>query len=90
MRNLQKVTKGQLLFLIEAKPYVTALKKAKAELVLARREVNFLQTAIHYAQDEIQARQASLQDATADYQRISKLAELGIFQNKPKRILIQS
>ncbi len=61
----QPVKPGDLLFVIDARPYQTRLERARAELSLTAKEVQAQQSAVAAAVSEISRRQADLAAAEA-------------------------
>jgi multidrug efflux system membrane fusion protein len=65
----QPVKQGNLLFAIDCRPYEARLARARADLMLARKEVEAQRRAIAAATSEISRREASLAGATAEVAR---------------------
>jgi membrane fusion protein, multidrug efflux system len=65
----QRVMQGDLLFVIDPRPYQARLERARADLALALKEVAAQQRAIAAATAEVGRRQAVLAAATADVAR---------------------
>src|SRR6266850_1116679 len=65
----QSVKKGDLLFAIDCQPYEARLARARADLVLTRKEVEAQRRAIASAGTEIARREAGLAGASAEVAR---------------------
>ena len=65
----QLVKQGDLLFAIDCRPYEARLARARADLMVARKEVEAQRRAIAAATTEVARREASLAGATADLAR---------------------
>lgn len=75
--NYQKVAKNTLLFEIDPKPYQYALNKARADLQLAQQAVAANQAAVNAAAAVVKQRQAELELAGKNHQRILTLVKAG-------------
>jgi len=65
----QRVRAGDLLFAIDARPYDARLARARAELALARKEVEAQERAVAVAAAEVERREAGLAAADAELAR---------------------
>ena len=65
----QKVKAGDLLFVIDPRPYEARLARARAELALTRKEVEAQERAVASAASEVERRQAGLAAADAELTR---------------------
>ncbi len=73
IRDNQHVAKGALLFVVDPRPYQSALERAEASLTLTNLQINALQDAIHSAE----ARQQQLEaDAAYDKQYLNRIVPL--------------
>ncbi len=75
VQNHQFVTKGQLLFTIDSKPYQIELAKAQAQLDSTKDQISAADMAVDSAKAIVQEKQAELIDTRADTQRILALAK---------------
>ncbi len=73
--NNKYVTKGELLFTIDSKPYQIAVNKAQATLNQTKQEVNALEKAIASAKAVLAERKAELIIAQQNYKRIMILVK---------------
>jgi len=73
IRDNQHLAKGALLFVVDPRPYQSALERAEASLALTNLQINALQDAIHSAQ----ARREQLEaDAAYDKQYLNRIVPL--------------
>jgi multidrug efflux system membrane fusion protein len=70
VRDNQRVTKGDVLFLIDSRPYEIALERARAALALTRSEVNGLKKGAATAAAGVSKAQAQLSASTAEVSRL--------------------
>src|ERR1700691_761222 len=73
IRDNQHVAKGALLFVVDPRPYQSALERAEASLTLTNLQINALQDAIHSAQARRQQLEA---DAAYDKQYLDRIVPL--------------
>jgi multidrug efflux system membrane fusion protein len=69
----QHIAKGALLFVVDPRPYQSALERAEASLTLTNLQINALQDAIHSAQARRQQLEA---DAAYDKQYLDRIVPL--------------
>src|SRR5260370_12700998 len=69
VKDNQFVHQGDLLFTIDPRPYEHAVARAKANLVLTRKEVDALEKALKVADASIVRAQAQVSASTADIER---------------------
>jgi len=69
IRDQQEVTQGQLLFLVDPRPYEIALERARAALALTRKEVDALGKAVSTADAAVNKAGAQLAASAADVTR---------------------
>ncbi len=77
VQNQQHVNQGELLFVIDPRPYEAAVAAAEAELELARQQVAEQTAAVAAERAQLAQRRAELQNATANNTRIQNLVEQG-------------
>lgn len=77
VKNNQHVTKDQLLFTIDAKPFAIAVAKAKAQLALAKQQVAADEQAVATAKAKVEQAQANLNVVTENAPRTIELAAKG-------------
>ncbi|HEX5421662.1 MAG TPA: HlyD family secretion protein [Gammaproteobacteria bacterium] len=75
VRNQQHVQAGDALFQIDPRPFQLALDAAQAQLALARQQVQQDTSAVAAARAMLAQRQAELQNAQSNYQRLRNLAQ---------------
>ena len=73
IRDNQHVAKGALLFVVDPRPYQSALERAEASLTLTNLQINALQDAIHSAEARRQQLEA---DAAYDKQYLNRIVPL--------------
>ena len=73
IRDNQHIAKGALLFVVDPRPYQSALERAEASLTLTNLQINALQDAIHSAQARRQQLEA---DAAYDKQYLDRIVPL--------------
>jgi multidrug efflux system membrane fusion protein len=81
VRDNQFVREGDLLFAIDPRPYEHTVARAKASLVLTRKEVDALEQAVKVADASIVRAQAQVSASAADVEReeaVSIAAEAGL------------
>ena len=78
----QPVTKGEVLFVVDPRPYEVALAQAEADLALVDLEIAALQAAVDAERDKVVAAQKRVEQAEADayyaiqyYERVEPLLE---------------
>jgi multidrug resistance efflux pump len=69
----QEVEEGDLLFVIDSRPYEATLARAQADLLLAGSELHAMSNSIASAVSEVKARQAELELAAGDLKRYEPL-----------------
>src|SRR5262245_50110336 len=69
VKDNQFVHEGDLLFTIDPRPYEHAVARAKAGMVLTRKEVDALQKAVNVADASIRRAQAQVSASAADTER---------------------
>src|SRR3974390_3082952 len=69
VKDNQFVKQGDLLFTIDPRPYEHAVARAKANLVLTRKEVDALEKALKVADASIVRAEAQVSASTADIER---------------------
>jgi multidrug efflux system membrane fusion protein len=69
VKDNQFVNQGDLLFTIDPRPYEHSLARAKASLVLTRKEVDGLERAVKVAESSIVRAKAQVSASTADIER---------------------
>lgn len=69
----QEVKEGDLLFVIDSRPYEAALVRAQAALLLARSELQGMSNSIASAVSEVKSREAELDLAASDLKRYEPL-----------------
>ncbi len=79
----QRVRAGDLLFAIDARPYEARLARARAELALARKEVEAQERAVAVAAAEVERREAGL--AAADAELTRRETEPGVVDSEIAR-----
>ncbi len=77
VKNNQDVKAGTILFQIDPKPYIYALKQAKAQYDLARQAAGADLDAVNVAKSLVTERQAELTNTQLDYHRIMSLVKNG-------------
>lgn len=75
IQDLQKVTKGQLLFRIDQKPYIDKLNQAKATLQLAKNNFKSLLEQLDTAKTKLQVSQDELTYQNKELKRYETLSE---------------
>ncbi|MBN2689560.1 MAG: HlyD family secretion protein [Gammaproteobacteria bacterium] len=75
----QVVKKGQLLFTIDQRPFVIALKKATATLANTEQEIKAATNAVNTAQDLVQQRSSEQKLAQKNFDRIISLVTKGVY-----------
>jgi multidrug efflux system membrane fusion protein len=89
----QLVKQGDLLFALDCRPYEARLARARADLMLAQKEVDAQRRAIAVATSEIARREASLAGAGADLTRREAqppLADAEIARMEEERAAVQA
>lgn len=76
-QNYQLVKKGQLLFMIDPRPFVIAVKSAEAQLDLTKQKIASLEASVKEATAEVNARQSELALAEKNQHRIMPLVRSG-------------
>src|SRR5262245_29631503 len=69
IRDNQHVQQGELLFVVDPRPYVIALERARSALALARKEVDALGNAVSTADAGVNRAAAQLSASAADVAR---------------------
>jgi membrane fusion protein (multidrug efflux system) len=75
IKNMQKVHKGQLLYVIKPHDFIAAENQAKAELILANRNVQASHAAIKVAEANVKERAANLEDIRGNTRRTLDLVK---------------
>lgn len=79
VRNQERVTKNQLLFTIDPKPFQIALQQAKANLQNTTQQIQAEQHAVDAANAALIQRQAQLIDTQKNHDRIMVLVKKGFY-----------
>ncbi|QPQ55100.1 HlyD family secretion protein [Allosphingosinicella flava] len=77
VRENQRVKKGDLLFVLDQRPYRLALAQAEAQMAAARVQVNQLQTASAGTGADIEGARANLAYTQKEFSRYAELLERG-------------
>lgn len=78
VHNNQTVQKGQLLFKLDDRPYVIALRQAQARLAAARLGIDSMKTSYHGKLDELKAAEQTLAYRHSEFDRQKRLLASGI------------
>lgn len=71
----QPVTEGQVLFVVDPRPYEAAVEKAEAELLMTDLAIEGLQDAVRAAESEVERRKAEAEYAVQYLERVRPLLE---------------
>ena len=71
----QPVTEGEILFVVDPRPYEVALEKARAELLMTDLEIEGMERAVRAAESEVERRKAEAQYAVQYVERLRPLLE---------------
>lgn len=74
VRNLQQVSKGQLLFELDPRPFMIAVQRAKADLSLAEIQAQAAQVEIDTARKQLAEKQSNLENVASETHRTLALA----------------
>jgi membrane fusion protein, multidrug efflux system len=89
----QRVKAGDLLFVVDARPYEARLSRVRAELALTKKEVEAQERAVGSAVAEIERRQAGLAAAEADLagrETVPIAAEAEIARREAERAAVEA
>src|SRR5882762_2330953 len=89
----QRVKAGDLLFVVDARPYEARLARARAELALTTKEVEAQERAVGSAAAEIERRQAGLAAADAELagrETVPVAAEAEIARREAERAAVEA
>ena len=89
----QRVKTGDLLFVVDARPYEARLARVRAELALTKKEVEAQERAVGSATAEIQRRQAGLAAADAELagrETVPVAAEAEIARREAERAAVEA
>ena len=73
----QRVQAGDELFRLDARPFAAALEKASSGELLVKQDIQVQMAAVHAAEAKVREQQANVDQAKAQFERVSKLVKRG-------------